>query len=154
VTPDELTARYGAGFDEQLAQGMLRMTPEYGGGLPGFLGLRVAEVGPGWCVCEVDVTPQLFNPVGVAHGAVTASLIDHTLGATTIPVLPAGTWPATLEFKVNYLAPAREGVLRARGELQSLSRRTAVVSVECTNQDRVVAVALGTIAITPPKAAS
>jgi uncharacterized protein (TIGR00369 family) len=154
VTPDELTARYGERFDQQMADAMVNLSGAHDAGLPGYLGMRFVEVGAGWCVCEIDITAALFNPVGVAHGAVVASLIDHTLGTTAMPVLPAGSWPATLEFKVNYLAPVREGVLRARGELQSVSRRTAVVAVECTNQDRLVAVALGTIAITPPKAPS
>lgn len=146
----DLTTRYADRFDERLAATMegRQMVDT---GVTGFLGLNHVEVGPGWCICEIEVTEALFNPAGVAHGAVTAALVDHTLGVTAMPVLPSRSWPATLEFKLNYLAPVRAGVLRAAGEVRSLSVRTAVVSVECTNQDRPVAIALGTIAITPPK---
>jgi 1,4-dihydroxy-2-naphthoyl-CoA hydrolase len=66
--------------------------------------------------------------------------------------VPRGSWPATIEFKVNYLAPTREGELLARAEVLSLSSRTAVLRVECANGGRAVATALGTVAIVPPKA--
>jgi uncharacterized protein (TIGR00369 family) len=151
ATPEELQAAYGERFDERMAAAMLQVVVDKDDGITRFLGVRFVDIGPGWCICELDVTPSLFNPAGVAHGAVVASLVDHTLGTTAMPLLPSGSWPATLEFKLNYLAPVREGTLQARGEVQSLSRRTAVVAVECTNRDRRVATALGTIAITPPK---
>ena len=121
-------------------------------GIPDYLGMRFTDVGPGWCVCEIDLRPELLNPAGVAHGAVVASIVDHTLGTTVVPLIPSGSWPATLEFKLNYLAPARAGRLAARGEVRSITKRTAVVAVECENDGRTVAVALGTIAITPPRA--
>jgi uncharacterized protein (TIGR00369 family) len=149
-----LAAKFGDRFDPNLADaiGKVNAGPLLTG-VPEYLGMRLVELGPGLMVWEVELRPELLNPAGVAHGAVVASLVDHTLGSTIMPLLPAGSWPATLEFKLNYLAPAREGILRARGEVQSMSKRTGVVSVECTNGDRSVAMALGTIAITPPKTA-
>ena len=145
-------------FDEQIAQGMLRRSqaPEGGDtggddGLPGYLGIRFTEVLPGRCTAELEVGEHLLNPFGAAHGAVLASLIDHMLGSAVFPIVPRGTWPATLEFKVNYLAPTRPGILRATSRVLSLSKRTAVVAVDCSNDGRLVGTALGTIALTPPK---
>jgi uncharacterized protein (TIGR00369 family) len=73
------------------------------------------------------------------------------LGSAVFPIIPRGTWPATLEFKINYLAPTRSGVLRATGRVVSLTRKTAVVAVDCENEGRLVGSALGTLALTPPK---
>jgi 1,4-dihydroxy-2-naphthoyl-CoA hydrolase len=151
TSAEELIAMFGDLYDTDFAASLVSESREAMPGIPEFLGLVITELGPGWLTCELEVRPDLLNPVGVAHGAVVASLIDHVLGATIMPLLPPGSWPATLEFKVNYTAPAREGVLRARGEVCSMSKRTGVVEVECTNNGRTVAVALGTIAITPPK---
>jgi acyl-CoA thioesterase len=152
VTSDEeLAARFGERFDQRVADGLLALAPDRATGVPDYLGMRIAGVGPGWCLCRVELRPELLNPAGVAHGSVVASLVDHVLGCTVMPHAP-GNWPATLEFKLNYLAPAREGTLAARGELVSITSRTAVVAVECTNGGRAVATALGTIMITPPKA--
>lgn len=137
-------------FDADLAQLMLS-----GGttdsGVPGFLGVRFTTVEPGRCVAELEVGDHLLNPFGAAHGAVLASLIDHLLGSAVFPIVPRGTWPATLEFKVNYLAPVRPGTLTGTARVVSLSKRTGVVSVECESGGRLVGTALGTIALTPPK---
>ena len=124
-----------------------------GGGVPEFLGLRTVDVGPGWVVAELDVRPDLLNPFGAAHGAVLASIVDHVLGSAVFPVVPRGTWPASLEFKLSYLAPVRQGVLRCRGEVVTLRRATAVVRIEAENDGRVVGAALGTVSLQAPRPA-
>lgn len=144
-------------YDATIGEWMLRdrtSAEGAGTGVPDYLGIRFTEVGPGSCVAELDVGEHLLNPFGAAHGAVLASLVDHVLGSAVLPIVPRGTWPATLEFKLNYLAPTRPGVLRATATVVSMSSRTAVVSVECDNDGRPVGSALGTIALTPPKPAS
>lgn len=151
-TEAELTERFGDRFDRALADMVVREGARYDTGVPAFLGIRFTEIGPGWCVASLDLRPELHNPAGVAHGAVVASLIDHLLGTSVIALVPPRTWPATIEYKVNYLAPARDGALVARAEVVSLSKRTAVVRVECTNAGRPVATALGTVMLTAPKA--
>lgn len=141
-------------FDQDLAEVLLSGSAGPEGsetGVPGYLGIRFTEVGPGRCVAELDVGEHLLNPFGAAHGAVLASLVDHVLGSAVFPIVPRGTWPATLEFKLNYLAPTRPGILRAAGRVLSLSRKTAVVAVDCENDGRLVGTALGTIALSPPK---
>jgi uncharacterized protein (TIGR00369 family) len=147
---EALAERFGDRFDQRTADGLRRIDPEHAPGVPQFLGMQITDVGPGWLVGEVELRPELHNPAGVTHGSVVASLVDHVLGCTVMPHAP-GNWPATLEFKVNYLAPAREGTLAARAELVSITSRTAVVAVEVTNGGRVVATALGTVMIVPPK---
>jgi uncharacterized protein (TIGR00369 family) len=152
VNFEELQSRFGERFNAGVAAALLAddgASPL--SGIPDYLGMKFTDVGPGWCICELELRPDLLNPAGVTHGAVVASLIDHTLGTTVISLIPAGSWPATLEFKLNYLAPARHGSLVARGEVRTITTRTAVVAVECENEGRTVAVALGTIAITPPR---
>ncbi len=142
-------------YDEELALGMMRQSnaPEGGGdtGVPGYLGIRFTDVTPGRCVAELVVGDHLLNPFGAAHGAVLAALVDHVLGSAVFPLVPRGTWPATLEFKLNYLAPTRPGVLRATSQVVSLTKKTAVVTVDCENDGRPVGTALGTLALTPPK---
>ena len=140
-------------FDQELADGMLGRAagPEGETGVPDYLGIRFTSIEPGRCVAELDVGEHLLNPFGAAHGSVMASLVDHMLGSAVFPLVPRGTWPATLEFKLNYLAPTRPGILRGTSQVVSLSKRTAVVTVECENDGRLVGTALGTIALTSPR---
>jgi uncharacterized protein (TIGR00369 family) len=120
-------------------------------GLPDYLGIRTTEVGEGTMTAELDLRDELLNPFGTAHGGVVASLVDHVLGSVLYPLIPRGAWAATTEFKVNLMAPVREGVVRARSEVVGLTKSTAVVRIDVTNADRLVALAQGTVTIRPPK---
>ena len=65
-------------------------------------------------------------------------------------------WAATTEFKLNLLRPVRDGVLRARADIISMSRRTAVVRIDITNDTpeggaRLAAAAQGTVSIQDPR---
>lgn len=138
-------------YDPALAEMMLSPDFDDGNGLVGYLGLRLVDVGPGTATAEIAVRPELLQAFGAVHGGVVATLVDHALGAAIFPSVPPGTWPATLEFKLNYLAPVRGGVLQATAIALTLRRRTAVVQVDVTNDGKPVAAALGTISLNPPK---
>ena len=62
-----------------------------------------------------------------------------------------GAWAATTEFKLNLLAPAREGTLDAEARIVSLTRRTAVVQVEVANEGRLACLAQGTVPVAAPR---
>ena len=137
-------------YDQRLADALMGPDGGLTEGLSAYLGMRMVHVGPGVAVVEVDVRPELVHRFGAAHGGVVASVVDQALGSAVFPLVPLGTWPATLEFKLNYLAAARGGVVRATGTVASLRTRTAVVRVEVENEGRTIAVALGTISLNPP----
>jgi len=120
-------------------------------GIPAYLDICVTEVGPGTMTAELEVRPELLNPFGSAHGGTLAALVDHVLGAVLYPLIPRGAWAATTELKLNFLAPIRDGVLRARSEVISLTKRTAVVRIDATNGDRLVGAAQGTVTISAPR---
>ncbi|MGO8871591.1 MAG: PaaI family thioesterase [Acidimicrobiales bacterium] len=136
-------------YDPAVAEAMPSLTSM--GGIPDYLGISITHVGPGTMTAELEVRPELLNPFGSAHGGTLAALVDHVLGAVLYPLIPRGAWAATTEFKLNLLAPVREGVLRARSEVIALTRRTAVVHVEAVNGGRLVGVAQGTVTISLPK---
>ena len=120
-------------------------------GLPGYLGIRTVEMGPARMVAELDVRPELLNPFGSAHGGVIAGLVDHVLGSVLYPVIERGQWAATTEFKLNLVAAVHGGVLRAEAIIVAMSKRTAVVHVEVTNDGRLAGMAQGTVLIPDPR---
>ena len=119
-------------------------------GIPDYLGIRATHAGPGTMTAELDIRPELLNPFGSAHGGSLAALADHVLGAVRYPLLAKGAWAATTELKLNVLAPVRDGVLRARSEVISLGKRTAVVRIDAANGGRLVGAAQGTVTISDP----
>jgi uncharacterized protein (TIGR00369 family) len=120
-------------------------------GMPGYLGIRHVEVGPGLLRAEVAVRDELKTPFGNLHGGVIAALCDHVLGTVCYPVIPRGAWAATTEFKLNYLAPVTAGTLVAAAEIVALSSRTAVVRIQVENEGRLVGAAQGTVLVMPPR---
>lgn len=119
-------------------------------GLPGYLGIETVEVAPGRMWAKLSAKDELKTPFGSLHGGVLSALVDHVLGAVLYPVIPLGSWAATTEFKVNLIRPVRDGEVVAESRIAALGRRSAVVTVEVTNDGRTVGLAQGTVTILPP----
>jgi uncharacterized protein (TIGR00369 family) len=139
----EITPRH---YDEDLARSITG-NDSLITGLPAYLGIRTVEVGPARMVAELDVRPELLNPFGSAHGGVVATLCDHVLGSVLYPVIERGQWAATTEFKLNLVRAVREGTLRAEAIIVAMSKRTAVVQIEVTNDGKLACLAQGTVLI-------
>jgi len=148
-------------YDEDVARGLVQAHAR-AAGLPGWLGIRLVETWPGGLCAQVEVRDELLTPFRNLHGGVLAALVDHVLGTVCYPVMPAGSWAATTEFKLNYLAPVTGGILSAVAEVVSLTKRTAVVRIAVTNSTgpggrpddsaRLVCSAQGTVLVMAPKA--
>ena len=116
-------------------------------GIDGFLGLKVVELEAGRLVVEFEVLDDHLTFIGNMHGGCLAALCDHCLGLVLYPVMPPGSWAATTEFKVNYLRPVSGGTCRAVAEIQSMTRRSAVVTIQVENDGRLAALAQGTCTV-------
>ncbi len=120
-------------------------------GIDGYLELKITQVEAGRLVCEMPVSEKLITYIGNMHGGCLSALCDHVLGTVMYPVMPSGYWAATTEFKINLLAPVKQGVCVATAEIVSMTKRLAVVSIKIENEGRLAALAQGTCAIAAPK---
>lgn len=120
---------------------------------PGFhpfgelIGLKFASASDGASACELDISPGLLNPHGVVHGGVIYSMADTGMGAAVYTVLEESELCATVEVKITYLNPAREGRLRCVTRVLKRSRNIAVLESKITLGDLTVALASGTFHI-------
>lgn len=138
-------------YDPDAADGVGQHSSKAGGGLPSFLGIEMVDIGPGRMVCQLPVRDELLNAFGTLHGGVVSALADHVLGAVLYSVIERGSWAATTEFKINLLAPIRAGTVRAEAAIISMTKRTAVVRIDITNDGRAAAAAQGTVSVMSPK---
>ena len=137
-------------FNDDFAQRIVGRTAK--SGIDGFLGVTVTGIEAGSIDAEFDVSDDKITMMGSMHGGCLAAFCDHLLGVIMYPVMPAGYWAATTEFKLNYLAPVSGGVCRAHGDIVAMSRRLGVVRIDVENDGRLVCVAQGTCTIVAPKA--
>ena len=139
-TPEPL-ARVRASFRKQ---GLMRL-----------LDARVVEAGEGRCVIEVPFSDDLTQQERYFHGAVTGAIADSAGGYAALTLAPPDREVLTVEYKVNFLAPALGEKLVACGEVLSAGRRLFVCKAEVEAVDgaerRTCATLLQTVSLSPIK---
>lgn len=117
-----------------------------------LIGLQVLQAGDDKSVCRLEVVPMLHNPQQVAHGAVLYALADTGMGAALYPGLSDGELCATIEIKINYFKPVREGEVVCQTELISRGKTVANLESSLWQGKLLVAKASGNFGIFTPKA--
>lgn len=116
-----------------------------------LLGIEMVERDASRSLCHVHVSPKHLNPHGVLHGGVMYSMADQGMGAAVYSVLEEDESCATIEVKMVYLSPVRDGLVECESRVINKTKRLAVLESEVRNAGRLVAKALGTFAIFPAR---
>lgn len=92
-----------------------------------LLNFWLAEAEPGRAAFLVEPAEYHYNPIGVVHGGLAATVLDSALGCAVQTMLPAGTVYTTVELHVNLLRPItmQTGQLRCEAEIIHNGRRMA-----------------------------
>lgn len=110
-----------------------------------LIGMRLASFAAGEAVVLLDAGAAHGNPMGTVQGGILAALADAAMGWAYMTTLGEGESYTTLEMKVNFLRPARSGLLTARARVLSAGRTIGLV--ECAvlgDGDKLVAHAVST----------
>jgi uncharacterized protein (TIGR00369 family) len=84
------------------------------------------------CIVAFDVMPGLFNPQGSLHGGILATAMDISMGHLLNRVDGPG---ATLEMKVQYLAPVTAGQVRCEGSFLRRGRSVSFLQSQASGED-------------------
>jgi uncharacterized protein (TIGR00369 family) len=116
------------------------------------LGLRwLAGDEPGQIAVEFELRDDLKGPAGSLEGGVVSTVADvagASAGAQAVNGLVA-----TQHMAISFLAPGREGPVRATGTPLRIGKADAVVEVRVVDRgrdDRLIAVALVTVKVIDP----
>ncbi len=93
-----------------------------------LLGITLNTVEPGHVQMTLPSGEHLYNPFGVVHGGMIATLLDTVMGCAVHSTVPQGRGYTTLEIKVSYLRPmlASTGGLVATGQVVHAGRQVSV----------------------------
>lgn len=136
VDPAELFAeglkRSGRDYIQAMISGELPHPP-----ICATVGFRIAEVGEGRCVIELEPGEHQYNPVGTVHGSVIVAALDSAAGSAVHATLPAGVGYTTIDLLTTFLRPvhADTGTLRCEGTVVHAGRRIAVADAALTDGD-------------------
>lgn len=118
-----------------------------------LLGFRIEDIEEGKVTVTVEPAEFHYNPLGVVHGGLAATLFDSSLGCAVQSLLPPAHAAPTLQLSINYLRPVTIGTgkLFCSGEVVHMGKRTATAEGRLTDSTgRLYAQATGTFIITGP----
>jgi uncharacterized protein (TIGR00369 family) len=102
-----------------------------------LLGFDIEEVAEGRVVFIAETGEHQYNPIGVVHGGLAATLLDSAMGCAVHTQLPAGRGYTTLEIKVNYVRAIKRdsGPLRAIGTVVHMGGKTATAEARLLDRE-------------------
>jgi uncharacterized protein (TIGR00369 family) len=136
-------ARASAGIDflRAIRDGELPPAP-----IQDVLGFTLVEADEGRIVFAATPGEQHYNPIGVVHAGLVATMLDSAMGASVHSTLPEGSGSTTLETKFNLTRAitAETGEIRAEGNVVHRGRRVATAEGRVTRVSDGKLVAHGT----------
>jgi uncharacterized protein (TIGR00369 family) len=110
-----------------------------------LIGFILTEVEPGRAVIALDADGRHANPMGTLHGGVLCDIADAAMGMAYASTLEEDETFTTLELKINFLKPVREGRLMATGSVVKGGRTVGLVECDVLDdKERLVARASST----------
>jgi uncharacterized protein (TIGR00369 family) len=112
----------GLEFLHKIVAGELPRPP-----LAALMNFDLVELEEGRAVFAVEPAEYHYNPIGVVHGGLAATLLDSAMGCAVHSTLPAGAGYTTLEIKVNYIRAmtSETGRVRCEAKVIHVGGRTA-----------------------------
>ena len=137
----------GIDFLKAIRDGELAPPP-----MAALMGFELVEVGEGEVRFATTPDASVYNPLGMVHGGLVATLLDSALGCAVHTTLPVGVAHASVEIKVNFLRSISSdtGRITAHGWVTKPGRRIAFSEGDVRDEaGKVLATASSTIIILP-----
>jgi uncharacterized protein (TIGR00369 family) len=119
-----------------------------------LMGFELVEVEEGRVVFAVVPDDRHYNPIGMVHGGLAATLIDSATGCAVHTTLPAGTGYTTTDVQVRFVRPITRdtGLIECVGTVVHGGRTLATAEARVTAGDRLLAHGTASLLILPPDA--
>ncbi|MCY1043192.1 PaaI family thioesterase [Corallococcus sp. bb12-1] len=94
------------------------------------LGATLTSVSPGEVVIELPFREDLTQQHGYLHAAIVTAIVDSACGYAAYSLMPVDAAVLTVEYKVNFLAPAAGRRFVAYGRVMKPGRTLTVTTGE------------------------
>ena len=120
------------------------------------LGALIGRVEPGEVEIEMPYRADFTQQNGFVHGGIVTAIVDSACGYAALSLSAPETAVLTVEYKVNFLAPAKGDRLLARGEVVRPGSTVTVCKGDVVAYDggdeKLVASMLTTMMLMPNRA--
>ena len=105
-------------------------------GMMAHLGAKISIVRPGAVEVRLSHRDELLQQSGLFHGGVTTTILDSAGGYAAFSLFKSDDEILTVEYKVNFIAPAIGDELVARGEVIKIGKILSITRGEaCVIKD-------------------
>lgn len=118
------------------------------------MGIQVPTLGLGYAHFIMPFQPGLANSIGLLQGGMIAALADEAVAYALWSLVPEGELISTVELKVNFLAPVRQGPVEAKARIAKRGRTISLGEVEVLAGQQLVAKGLFTYIHLQPRPAA
>jgi uncharacterized protein (TIGR00369 family) len=94
------------------------------------IGASLTRVAPGAVEITLPFRADLTQQDGYLHAAIVAAILDSACGYSAMTLVPSGAGVLTVEFKVNFVAPARGDRFVARARVKRAGRTLTVAEAD------------------------
>jgi uncharacterized protein (TIGR00369 family) len=95
-----------------------------------LIGFDLRRIEHGRSVVRFEAGPQHWNPMGGLHGGILCDIADAAMGIAYASTLADGESFTTVELKINFLRPFKEGRLVAEGWVVNGGRTLGLTEAE------------------------
>lgn len=114
--------------------------------LMALFGATLARVAPGEVDIALPYRDDLGQQTGALHAGTVAAIADTAAGLAALSLMQAGSGVVSVEFKINYLAPAVGKNFLAKGRVVRSGRTISVCTADViADGQTVVATMLATM---------
>jgi uncharacterized protein (TIGR00369 family) len=99
-------------------------------GLMRSLGAQLRSVLPGRVIIELPMGDAISQQQGMFHGGAMGAIGDSAGGYASLSLMPAGAEVVTVEYKINFVRPAKGELLRAEGQVLRAGKSVTVARVD------------------------
>jgi acyl-CoA thioesterase len=108
------------------------------------MGIEVPELGLGYARFVMPFAPGLAHSIGLLQGGMIGALADEAVAYALWSLVPEGELISTVEMKINFLAPVRQGPIEAIARIAKRGRTISLGEVDVLEQGQLVAKGLFT----------
>src|SRR5690606_18431495 len=95
-----------------------------------LIGATISSIEPGHCEIELPFRDDLTQQKGFVHGVIVGMFAVSACCYAAYSLMPASSSLVTVEYKINILAPAKRGLLKARGDVVKSGRTLTIARAD------------------------
>ena len=112
-----------------------------------LIGFEFTQLKKGYSQCVLQINKNHFNPHKNVHGAVMYSMADTGMGGALYSLLEKDETCATVEIKITYFKPIREGNLICNTKVIHKGKTVGILESEIRCNGTLISKANGTFSI-------